>query len=314
MGKDIFSRFDWVDTLKGIGIVLVVAGHIFGSYLSGFIYLFHMPLFFFIAGYLYSPKTLHQYFKNKSSSLLSPYVKYLLFFTILSSIYILLNNGDAYSILKLTIKSLYGGNLLTGWMGVFWFVTVFFITQQLFNLSITKLGIKSTGTLAITALTASYITSYLIKIPTPFNITVTLHAFPFMYLGYLVKIHNIKINIIITFLICVICLWFFSLYTIEMKFDMKQSLYGIPFISFITALALVIMTVVISSIIKCKLFDFMGVNSMNIMYIHQFIHLSIANKLFESGLAIFCTTLMISLLYCMVINKLNVLTFRKFVN
>ena len=203
--------------------------------------------------------------------------------------------------------------LLDGW-GYFGLSLFFFITQQLFNLSITKLGIKSTGTLAITALTASYITSYLIKIPTPFNITVTLHAFPFMYLGYLVKIHNIKINIIITFLICVICLWFFSLYTIEMKFDMKQSLYGIPFISFITALALVIMTVVISSIIKCKLFDFMGVNSMNIMYIHQFIHLSIANKLFESGLAIFCTTLMISLLYCMVINKLNVLTFRKFVN
>ncbi|HCC6422697.1 acyltransferase family protein [Klebsiella pneumoniae] len=119
MGKDIFSRFDWVDTLKGIGIILVVAGHIFGSYISGFIYLFHMPLFFFLAGYLYSPKPLRQYLKSKSSNLLIPYSKYLLFFTAISTVYMILNHDSISMILKSVIKSLYGGNLLTGWMGVF---------------------------------------------------------------------------------------------------------------------------------------------------------------------------------------------------
>ena len=42
-----------VDVAKGIGIVLVVLGHSgieFGHYL---IYMFHMPLFFFLSGMLH---------------------------------------------------------------------------------------------------------------------------------------------------------------------------------------------------------------------------------------------------------------------
>ncbi|WP_421672468.1 acyltransferase family protein [Raoultella terrigena] len=311
MGKDIFSRFDWVDTLKGIGIILVVAGHIFGSYISGFIYLFHMPLFFFLAGYLYSPKPLKQYLKNKSSNLLIPYSKYLLFFTATSTTYMILNHDSISMILKSVIKSLYGGNLLTGWMGVFWFITVFFITQQLFNFSIVKLGIKKTSAIAIISLTLSYIASQFIKATTPLNIIVTLHAFPFMCLGYLFKTYKIKVNTMVVILTCVICIWFFSSHKVEMKFDMKQSLYGIPFISFITALALVVMAIIISSIIKCKPLEFIGVNSMSIMYIHQFIHLSIANKVFESDFAIFTTTIIMSLFYCAIINKINIPSIKK---
>lgn len=223
----------------------------------------------------------------------------------------ILNHDDISMILRSVIKSLYGGNLLTGWMGVFWFVTVFFITQQAFNFSISKLGIKKTSAIAIISLMLSYIASHFIKIATPLNIIVTLHAFPFMCLGYLFKTYKIKTNTIVVILTCVICVWFFSSHKVEMKFDMKQSLYGVPFISFITALALVVMAIIISSTIKCKLLEFIGVNSMSIMYIHQFIHLSIANRLFESDLAIFSITIIISLLYCMIVNKINMLSVRK---
>ena len=40
-----------IDVLRAWGIFLVIAGHS-GSPFSGFIYTFHMPLFFFITGYL----------------------------------------------------------------------------------------------------------------------------------------------------------------------------------------------------------------------------------------------------------------------
>lgn len=45
------------DRVKGIGITLVVMGHMFtyGSLPFAVIFSFHMPLFFFISGVLFSP-------------------------------------------------------------------------------------------------------------------------------------------------------------------------------------------------------------------------------------------------------------------
>ena len=48
------DRVEWIDAAKGIGIILVVLGHI---WLIGpgqkIINSFHMPLFFFLSGYGY---------------------------------------------------------------------------------------------------------------------------------------------------------------------------------------------------------------------------------------------------------------------
>lgn len=53
------SRIYYLDQLKGLAIILVVVGHVmqfvFGfnqSLLVDFLAIFHMPLFFFISGYL----------------------------------------------------------------------------------------------------------------------------------------------------------------------------------------------------------------------------------------------------------------------
>ena len=53
------KRIAWLDTAKGIGIILVVLGHSMSPILTGhmvmeslykFLYMFHMPLFFFLSG------------------------------------------------------------------------------------------------------------------------------------------------------------------------------------------------------------------------------------------------------------------------
>lgn len=41
-----FESYDWVDAAKGIGIILVVAGHTLDEKISNIIFLFHMPFFF----------------------------------------------------------------------------------------------------------------------------------------------------------------------------------------------------------------------------------------------------------------------------
>ena len=68
------TRLEYIDIAKGIGLILVVFGHLF-SYngeLSIIIFSFHMPLFFFISGYCFCP---HKY--NDFESFLVKKVKHL---------------------------------------------------------------------------------------------------------------------------------------------------------------------------------------------------------------------------------------------
>ena len=48
------KRLDYMDAVKGIGILLVVMGHNLQGIpaLTSWIYSFHMPLFFIVTGYL----------------------------------------------------------------------------------------------------------------------------------------------------------------------------------------------------------------------------------------------------------------------
>ena len=58
------NRLNWIDWAKAIAITFVVFGHIpeeRGSFFLNYIVSFHMPLFFFISGYL----TKKEYFNIK---------------------------------------------------------------------------------------------------------------------------------------------------------------------------------------------------------------------------------------------------------
>lgn len=57
MEKDLIQKqhYLWGDITKGIAITFVVAGHsYFPKNVTDFIYLFHMPIFFLLAGYFFN--------------------------------------------------------------------------------------------------------------------------------------------------------------------------------------------------------------------------------------------------------------------
>ena len=68
-----------IDIAKGIGIVLVVLGHVLiNSDINRLIYLFHMPLFFFISGIIFYSTynkdiKFKDYLLKKIKSILIPY-------------------------------------------------------------------------------------------------------------------------------------------------------------------------------------------------------------------------------------------------
>ena len=73
------SRADWIDVLKGIGIILVVIGHVnTKGFLVQWLYTFHMPLFFALSGYIlykfgkYIP--FQKFLLKRTKSILWPFI------------------------------------------------------------------------------------------------------------------------------------------------------------------------------------------------------------------------------------------------
>lgn len=70
------TRLIYLDFAKGVGIVLMVIGHIHANdMLNKYIYAFHMPLFFIVSGMLYSEnKTFIKLVKTRFRALVIPYI------------------------------------------------------------------------------------------------------------------------------------------------------------------------------------------------------------------------------------------------
>ena len=68
------ERLRWLDVVKGIGIILVVVGHIYSNRtVFNWLYSFHMPLFFIAAGLVYRKKPILVDIRRRIQSIVVPY-------------------------------------------------------------------------------------------------------------------------------------------------------------------------------------------------------------------------------------------------
>ena len=130
------SRLDYIDIMKGIGIILVVLGHIsYNSILITWIYSFHMPLFFLISGFLFYKSRKDGFIKRKLVGLLTPYFC----FSLLTYFYWLIiernmrdNIENPFNVF-LGIFIAYSGNNFI-FNIVMWFLPCLLVTECLFFL------------------------------------------------------------------------------------------------------------------------------------------------------------------------------------
>lgn len=83
------GRLQWLDTLKGIGILLIMISHAFYNipYMGIYLWACYIPLFFMASGYTFKPThNLQETMKKKAKRLLCPYFIYACIFTALHSI------------------------------------------------------------------------------------------------------------------------------------------------------------------------------------------------------------------------------------
>lgn len=135
MNKIAKQRFDYVDIAKGLGMLMVVWGHIM---LAGFsfylVYAVDIPLFFFLAGMMFKNgkyATLTQLVKSRAKSLLLPYVvfSFLTWLVWVAYNYVFGAEVDSYfaPLLQTFIAQGSGGYLVHN--VPLWFVTCLFVIE-----------------------------------------------------------------------------------------------------------------------------------------------------------------------------------------
>ena len=157
-----------ISIAKGLCILLMVFAHAENGtlpYLHNFIYTFHMPLFFVVAGFCFKEKYLfsaNQFFLRRIKGLWWPYVKYGALFLFLHNFFLYLHfyEGNPYSIKDILYRLFHLATGMFGHedlLGGFWFlkdllfspIMGFFIIKYLKNKFYIWLLLLAVGTLFI---------------------------------------------------------------------------------------------------------------------------------------------------------------------
>lgn len=84
MVKEKRKRVEWVDTARGLGILMVMYGHTYLDWKYVFwCYAFHMALFFSLSGYVFHPIDFSSFLKKRVKGLIVPYI----FFAVVITVY-----------------------------------------------------------------------------------------------------------------------------------------------------------------------------------------------------------------------------------
>lgn len=129
-----YGRFTWIDIAKGIGIILVVIGHIYSNkFIFNWFYSFHMPLFFLLGGYVYKKKNILEDLKRRLKTIIVPYLS---LGTIVLVYWALIERKFRYSDMNVfnSFLGLIQGKYESLDFNVhLWFLPCFFLTCVLFN-------------------------------------------------------------------------------------------------------------------------------------------------------------------------------------
>lgn len=122
-----------IDAIRVAGIVAVIFGHVYAGPLTHqWIYPWHVPLFFVLTGYLWTPgRSLEREFRTRSRVLAVPYLSW---FAIVSCAFLAIASLSGTPSLASLLGPLWGGARGGGPYGTFWFVSVLFFTAILYRL------------------------------------------------------------------------------------------------------------------------------------------------------------------------------------
>lgn len=271
------TRIDWVDIAKGYGILFVIFAHLGVGSIGTWIYTFHMPLFFFLSGYVFSTKyEFKTFIKRKCKSIIIPYFSLGIVMIVFQ---ILLNcHSDAFefrSSLLLFLKLIVQRRFWT-----LWYIACLFWLNIVFYGLVKKIqSMKFLCFIVICMLIAGLLYYHFGGIPLPWNVDVIFPSILFFFTGYWFKSNYSKFQnylnsskSIIVFLlmgIVNVCFGYFGVKISGKGMEMYDSSYGFPPLTLISAFAGIICVVIFAHWFNIKCIKYIGKNSMVYYAWHQ---------------------------------------------
>jgi len=268
-----------INSLKGLGILAVVYAHNYNGIISEYIYTFHMPLFFFISGFLeISTKyEFNEYLSKKFKRLIIPYFIYA---TVLFLFWFFIGRKFGNSVesnlspLKNFIGIFYsqGGPEYMDWGIPMWFLPALFLTT-IISYHILKFKTKYQVLIISIFGFISWYYSSQFHFMLPWSINIVLSSIIFFFVGHWIReIHNIiQLN---SFHLILLVISFFLLHFIGFRLNspinMYYGQYGNYFLFLINGITGSIWLLSASLLLtkRITIIDWLGKNSLLIMILH----------------------------------------------
>lgn len=257
-----------MDAFRGIGMCCVILGHMQIPYVfAQAIFSFHMPLFFFASGYLYSGGWGVKWILGKVDSLLLPYLIY----GVMNIAVRELNVGDVN---WWFVKMLFCGN----GVGVVWFLTCLFMVELIGSAVV---RIKRTLLIMKVALLMAVV-GYWMEHNGHFPVMmsrVVLQACVFWLVGYLFRKHSVfgkfmsqPRNTLRNWAILVLLLAGCALFKLQ-RVDFGSMKTGNPILLYTTAMSFIVLIALVSKKVlgRIGILKFIGRNSLLFMNWHVII-------------------------------------------
>lgn len=269
------QRLDWVDNLKGIGMILVILGHVsINKYLNDIIYSFHMPLFFIISGFLFNFSNKDNYVLKKVKSLIVPYFKFCFIWFMYWFIFERFIRGGNISITQqfFNIFIAKGGAENYYYNAVMWFLPCLLITEITFYYL--KRVINNEKIIYLVVIVFSllgYLNSKYNSLRFPWLIDVMLTSIGFYAVGYYIlpKYNNLKMESSKSIINVVIFIFMLSVPNYIGRFDLNANIIPNYYMLYIFGTLGTILIVNISKNINLKIIKYIGMNSLFIMCMHE---------------------------------------------
>lgn len=270
-----------VSIAKALGIILMVMGHAgCPEYLHDFIYLFHMPLFYFLSAYFFRDikvvNHVEQYVVRKFKNLYWPYIKWSIIFLLLHNLFYKIGFYDnslswqeLFINVKCSIRGMWQGERM---LGAYWFLISLFWESLLFGLIIWVKHKTKLRYFDLIAVVFLFLLGYFA--PIDFRINREMVILPIFYMGYWAGTHEVnfsvsKFHLCMLLLVCLSLLCYLATF---MKVHVGLGEFYNPILFIIGSLAGINLIILFSGLIKSYLIgrwlDLLGEVTMSVLTFH----------------------------------------------
>lgn len=128
-------RYEWVDTMRLLGMFAVYLGHLMdsGGKLFPFVYSYHVPLFFLVSGFFASSSFKISFTENLKKKFITIMIPYFGFSLLNMAMYLLIDNGGYRRFTEMLKQMLFGVRGDT-FAFALWFLPCLFVMMIVFDL------------------------------------------------------------------------------------------------------------------------------------------------------------------------------------